>query len=111
MNRENNVVTLRHVKDDYLNIPLKELAAAAKNILVRKVHTDGDVLILGYYLDAVISQDLPDGGLMDEVKKTALRYLMDVLETDNRGGARLAKLADKSWALFDMRDDLMVDGN
>ena len=111
MDHENNVVPIRHVNTDYLHIPLDALPTAVKHILARKVHTDGDVLVLGHYLDAIASQDLPDGELKEKAKKAAVHYMGQVQETDDKGGAQLATLADKSWALSDMRDDLMVDGN
>jgi len=106
MNRENNVVILRHVKDDYLNTSLEDLVAATKNILARGVLTDGDVLVLGCYLDAVGNHDLLDEQLAAKTKRAALHYLMGVLETDDRGGARLAELVDKSWALGDIARQL-----
>ena len=107
-----NVIVMNHGIDDGFNIPLNKLLSAARSICQRGVRGEGDLGVLGAYLDAAICEDEDGVPLIeqdDAVYQHSAKLAFKSLSTMVKEGKSIAvgKLASKCHAFIHMHEHIL----
>jgi hypothetical protein len=97
------VVSISYDLTAYLTIPVAELTAAVVAILDRGIRVDGDLLVVGSYLDAVTQGELDADATHSRANLAAMQYMANIIAEEFGEGPRSSALVTKSWALGDLR--------